>query len=304
MLSDPARLRVLRALDAHELAVGEIAKALQMPQSTASRHIKPLFEAKIVTRRMEGTTSLYRVDASDMPAEIGALWGLTRTRLEGTPQSKDDDARLGAIIAARRLGSRGFFGRVGGDWDSIRRSLFGDAAGAEGMLGLLNPKWIIADIGSGTGEVSERIAPYVGRVVAIDREVAMVDAAKRRLAGVQNVEFRRGDVSKLPAKRGEFDAAVAMLLFHHLADPSAATIEIARVLKVGGRLLVIDMVEHDRSEYRTTMSHLHLGFSQRDARAWARASGMTLDRWRRITPQVDVRGPGLFSALLTRREKA
>jgi len=304
MLSDPARLRVLRALEAHELAVGEIARALQMPQSTASRHIKPLFDAQFVARRMEGTTSLYRVDSSALAGEVRALWTLTRARLEGTPQAEDDDARLSAVIASRRMGSTGFFGRIGDEWDSIRRALFGDAVGAEGVLALLDPKWVVADIGCGTGEVSQRIAPYVGRVVAIDRESAMIDAAKRRLGEMRNVEFRKGDVMKLPLKDGTLDAAVAMLLFHHVDDPSGAVTELARALKVGGRLLVVDMVEHSRTEYRTTMGHRHLGFSERDAKAWARASGLTLDRWRRITPAVDVRGPGLFSALLTRHESA
>lgn len=300
MLSDPARLRVLRALEAHELAVGEVAKALQLPQSTVSRHIKPLFDAKIVARRVEGTTSLYKLDSAAISSEVATLWSMTRSRLEGSAQAADDDARLATVLAARRVGTNGFFGRIGGEWDAIRRSLFGDTAAAEGVLGLLDPNWVVADIGSGTGEVSHLIAPFVARVVAIDREPAMVEAGKRRLAGVKNVEFRRGDVLGLPARRGEFDAAVAMLVFHHLEDPAAAAVEIARVLKVGGRLLVVDMVEHDRSEYRTTMSHMHLGFSQRDARQWARASGMRLDRWHRIAPQVDVRGPGLFSALLTR----
>ncbi|MSR45349.1 MAG: metalloregulator ArsR/SmtB family transcription factor [Phycisphaerales bacterium] len=304
MLSDPARLRVLRALEAQELAVGELARALQMPQSTASRHIKPLFDAGLVNRRVEGTTSLYRVDHALIAQDVRALWALTRQRLVGSAQSQDDDARLAAVIALRRIGTTGFFGRIGGEWDSIRRALFGESVGSDAVLGLLDPSWVIADIGCGTGEVAQRIAPYVARVIAIDREVAMIDAAKRRLSGVRNVEFHKGDVMKLPLKDCALDAAVAMLLFHHVEDPSAAVIELARTLKVGGRLLVIDMVEHDRSEYRTTMGHQHLGFSQSDAKAWSRASGLDLDRWSRITPGVDVRGPGLFSALMTRREKA
>ncbi len=300
MLSDPARLRVLRALESHELAVGELARALQMPQSTASRHIKPLFDAGLVSRRVEGTTSLYRVDHAPIAEDVRALWALTRQRLVGTSQSQDDDARLTAVVALRRMGTSGFFGRIGGEWDSVRRSLFGESVGSDAVLGLLDPAWVIADIGCGTGEVAERIAPYVARVIAVDREVAMLDAARKRLSGVKHVEFRRGDVKKLPLKDRELDAAVAMLLFHHLDDPSAAAAEIARTLKSGGRLLVIDMVEHNRSEYRATMGHRHLGFSQNDARKWAKASGLSLDRWQRIAPETTAQGPGLFSALLSR----
>ncbi len=300
MLSDPARLRVLRALEAHELAVGELARALQMPQSTASRHLKPLFESGLVSRRVEGTTSLYRVDHTSVADDVRTLWSLTRQRLVDSAESLDDDARLTAVIALRRAGSTGFFGRIGGEWDSVRRALFGESIGSDAVLGLLNPSWTVADIGCGTGEVAERIAPYVARVVAIDRESAMIDAARRRLSGSRRVEFRRGDVKKLPLKDRELDAAVAMLLFHHLDDPAAATREIGRTLKIGGRLLVVDMVEHTRSEYRTTMGHRHLGFSQTDARAWARASGLSLERWHRIAPETTAQGPGLFSALLVR----
>ncbi len=300
MLSDPARLRVLRALEAHELAVGELARALQMPQSTASRHIKPLFDAGLVSRRVEGTTSLYRVDHALIAEDVRALWALTRQRLIGSAQSQDDDARLAAVVALRRIGTSGFFGRIGGEWDAVRRALFGDSVGSDAVLGLLDPTWVIADIGCGTGEVAQRIAPYVARVIAIDREAAMIDAARKRLSGLRHVEFRRGDVNKLPLKDRELDAAVAMLLFHHLDDPNAAAIEIARTLKSGGRLLVIDMVEHNRSEYRATMGHRHLGFSQGDARKWAKASGLSLDRWQRIVPETTAQGPGLFSALLSR----
>lgn len=301
MLSDPARLRVLRSLEAHELAVGELARALQMPQSTASRHIKPLFDAGLVSRRVEGTTSLYRVDHALIAEDVRALWALTRQRLIGSAQSQDDDARLAAVVALRRIGTSGFFGRIGGEWDSVRRALFGESVGSDAVLGLLDPTWVIADIGCGTGEVAQRIAPYVARVIAIDREAAMIEAARKRLSGVRHVEFRRGDVNRLPLKDRELDAAVAMLLFHHLDDPSAATVEIARTLKNGARLLVIDMVEHNRSEYRATMGHRHLGFSQGDARKWAKASGLSLDRWQRIVPETTAQGPGLFSALLSRR---
>jgi len=301
MLSDPVRLRVLRALATHELAVGEIARALQMPQSTASRHIKPLFDARLAVRRMEGTTSLYRVDHSILTSEVQTLWALTRKRLDGSAQSQDDDARLGVVIASRKMGSPDFFGRIGGEWDSIRKALFGESIGSDAVLGLLDPHAVVGDIGCGTGEISQRIAPYVARVIAIDRESAMIDAAKRRLSSQTNIDFRRGDVMALPLKDRTLDAAVAMLLFHHVDDPAAAVVELARTLKLGGHLLVIDMVEHERAEYRTTMGHRHLGFSHNDAKAWARASGLHLSRWRRVTPGVDVRGPGLFSALFCRR---
>lgn len=300
-LSDPSRMRVLRLVEQQELGVGDIARALQMPQSTASRHLKPLFELGLVVRRTEGTTSLYRLNARQLPPEVAHLLELTRSQLRDSPQLRDDDARLAVVMESRRAGQGGLFGRIGAEWDSLRKQLYGDNAGSQGMLGLLDPQWVVADIGCGTGEVAQQIAPFVGRVVAIDREQAMLDAARKRLAGVGNIELRRGDVASLPAKRGEFHAAIAMLLFHHLDDPASAVTEIARTLRSGGRLLVIDMVDHERHEYRSAMGHRHLGFSQRDIKAWARTGGLELERIRRIPPAVSARGPSLFSASFVRK---
>ncbi len=297
LFSDASRLRVLRALDGYELAVGEIAKALQIPQSTASRLIKPLFEAGLVTRRVEGTTSLYRAGIEQAEAPVKALWELTRDSLAGSKQTGEDEARLRAVIAKRPVDSLGFFGRVGGEWDAIRRELFGAAGGLDALLHLLDPSWVVADIGCGTGEVAERLAGAVGRVIAIDREAAMIAAAKKRLGSRRSIEFRRGDVHELPARDGEFDAAIAMLLFHHLDEPRRALREIARCTKPGGRILVVDMVSHERTTYKTTMGHRHLGFSETEAREWARAAGVTLRSWSTLAPQVDVRGPQLFAAV-------
>ncbi len=301
LFSDAGRLRVLRALEGQELAVGEIARALQIPQSTASRLIKPLYEAEFVARRVEGTTKLYRADLASVDSATQSLWSITRATLAGTAQSAQDDARLRAVIAKRKTDSVGFFGRVGGEWDVIRRELFGEAGGLEALLALLDPEWIVADIGCGTGEVAERLAHAVAKVVAIDREPSMIAAAKRRLNSVRNVEFRRGDVTNLPAQDSEFDAAVAMLLFHHLDDPAGALRAIGRCVKPKGRVLVIDMVAHDRSSYRATMGHRHLGFTEEQARAWTRSGTLTLRRWHRIAPLVDVRGPQLFGALFVRK---
>ncbi len=291
----------MRALESNEVAVGELARALQVPQSTASRLIKPLYEAGFVARRVEGTTSLYRADPHAMGDAAQALWELSRASVHGTPEAREDDARLAAVIASRPTDSVGFFGRVGGEWDSIRRDLFGEAGGVEALLSIMDPDSTVADVGCGTGEVSQWLAASAGRVVAIDREASMLEAARRRVAGLGNIEFRRGDVDSLPARDGEFDAVVAMLLFHHLDDPGRALRELARCTRKGGCILVVDMVEHTRASYRTAMGHRHLGFSEATAKEWAKGASVHLGRWRRLPPSVNGCGPGLFSARFAKR---
>jgi ArsR family transcriptional regulator len=182
----------------------------------------------------------------------------------------------------------------------LRRGLFGERFVAEAMLALLPREWNVADLGCGTGEIAAEIAPFVGRVVAIDREPAMLEAARRRLRGVANVEVRRGDLANLPAENGEFDAAVLSLVLHHVREPAAILTEARRVLVKGGVLLLIDMVRHDRAEYRTTMGHEHLGFSEADLEGLATDAKFTFDLYRPLRPAIDAKGPGLFVARLVK----
>ena len=297
-LGDLTRLRMLRLLERQELGVGELARAIRLPQSTVSRHLKMLFEAELVQKRSEGTTTLYLVPKDGVDGDAAAIWALTRSRLGASPEFDEDDARLAEVLAERRTDSRSFFGRVGSDWDRLRDELFGDRFTASSMLGLLDPAWRVADIGCGTGEASELLAPFVAQVVAIDRESSMLQAARGRTQGLSNVEFREGDLAKLPAQDGEFDAALAMLVLHHIRDVAAALREVRRVLRPGGVLLVVDMVAHTHEEFRVTMGHQHLGFSEAQLAALAKSAGFASPRYRRLRSATDRKGPGLFAASL------
>jgi ArsR family transcriptional regulator len=302
-LGDLARLRLLRLLEANELSVGELARAMQLPQSTVSRHLKVLHEGKWIARRVEGTASLYRLATEDLEESARDLWQTARRQLGDTPTLREDDHRLAGVLAARTADSRSFFGRLGGDWDSVRSDLFGESFTAEALLSLINPAWTVADLGCGTGQATALLAPLVRKVIAIDREPAMLDAARARVAGARGVEFRAGDLARLPLRAGEIDAAIMLLVMIYIADPAAAAREVARALRPGGVLLVVDMVAHDRESYRHTMGHQHLGFEERDVRTWSRAAGFAETRWRRLRPDTSARGPGLFAATMKVKEK-
>jgi len=301
LLADPLRVRLLRLLSLHELGVGELARIVQVPQSTVSRHLKPLFDGGWLAKRSEGTASLYRRDDTNLPAPLRNLWAMTREQLETGAAVVDDDHRLAQVLAERRADSAHFFGRIGGDWSQLRGDLFGDGFTDGALLGLLDPDWTVADIGCGTGEVTERLAPFVKRVIAVDRESAMLAAARKRLVGVENVEFRKGDVGTLPMTDGEADAAVLMLVVHHVDDPMGTLAECARALRTGGALLVVDMVAHDREHWRHTMGHRHLGFAPETVRSWDGQGGLHLRRLHRLRADTDAKGPGLFTALFRKR---
>lgn len=297
-LNDLGRLRVLRLLEREELSVGELARALQLPQSTVSRHLKLLSDGGWTIRRSEGTASLYRVAESALSREARALWSVAREQLRSIPTFQQDDARLAQVLAERRTDSRAFFGRVGGEWDALRRDLFGEAFTADALLSLVEADWVVADLGCGTGNAAEQLAPLVKKVIAVDREPAMLDAARTRLTGFNNVEFRQGDIERLPLKDREVDAAMMFLVLVHLHEPEQALSEARRAIKPGGILLLVDLAPHDHESYRLTMGHRHLGFDEKPLKAWARAAGFARVRYRRLRPDVSSKGPGLFAATL------
>ncbi|MFN9077837.1 MAG: ArsR/SmtB family transcription factor [bacterium] len=297
-LADQQRARMLRVLVREELAVGEIAAALQLPQSTMSRQLKALFEAGLVVKRTEGTATFYRLVREALSDEARTAWDLLHGALGDDAAFADDDRRLAEVLAARNPDPKGFFGRVGGEWSGLRRGLFGERFASEALLALVPGSWTVADLGCGTGEIAAELAPFVKKLVAIDREPAMLDAARKRLREFANAEVRKGELTDLPAKAGEFNACVVSLVLHHVREPAAVLEAARKSLAKGGVVLVIDMVAHARGEYRTTMGHEHLGFGEKDMRALATKAKLTLSLYRPLRPAIEARGPGLFAARL------
>jgi SAM-dependent methyltransferase len=301
-LSEPVRLRLLRVLEAEELSVGELASVVQAPQSTVSRHLKVLSDGEWLARRAAGTATLYRMVLDDLPPASRALWVAIRGQLGDSVDIDEDNRRLAAVLAERRLDSQAYFGRVAGEWDEVRARLFGRDFTARALLGLVPRDWVVADLGCGTGNVSELLAPRVERVLAVDLSDPMLEAARKRLEGVKNVEFRTGTLEGLPLEDASVDAAVCVLVLHHLPGvegPVRALREMRRILRKGrggGTALVVDMVEHDREEYRHTMGHAHLGFSVRGIREMMKEAGFTAVDVSVLPGDPEAKGPGLLAA--------
>ena len=298
-LNDLARLRVLRVLGSSELGVGELASVLQLPQSTVSRHLKRLLEAGWIVRRTQGTAAMYQMASATLDDTARTLWQLASASLESMPCSAEDDHRAKEVIARRSVDSRRFFGDIGGEWTELRHRLFGQIIGLQPILGLLDPDWKVADLGCGTGQLAAELSTWVQRVEAIDREAAMLKAARKRLSGVDNVGLHKADVGDLPFEDDSMDASILSLILHHLDSPASALREAARI--TSGPILVIDMMSHERTDYRDTMGHLHLGFTSKELEALGDEVGLTMQRYVPLSPDPEATGPPLFVARLADR---
>ena len=295
-LADPTRSRLLLLLERHELTVTELCAVLQLPQSTVSRHLKVLGDEGWAASRAEGTSRLYRMAPDGVEAPARRLWSLVREQASALPAAGHDAERVRSVLARRQARSQEFFSSAAGQWDRLRAELFGGRADLLGLLGLLDERWTVGDLGCGTGQVSESLAPFVARVVAVDHSAAMLESARARLEGWETVEVRRGDLEALPVDDGELDAAILFLVLHYLPEPAAALAEAARALRPGGRLLVVDMMPHGRDEYRQTMGHLWQGFSAAELGAWAADAGLAALRYHPLPPDPSAKGPTLFAA--------
>jgi ArsR family transcriptional regulator len=295
-LSDPVRSRMLVVLERHELTVTEICGVLQLPQSTVSRHLKVLGDAGWVSSRRDGTSRFYTLAMPHGGNGSRKLWLLVREQMSATAGASQDARRLASVLARRRSASQEFFATAGGQWDRLRDDLFGAYYFDRALLALLDPGWTVGDLGCGTGQASASLAPAVARVIAVDASGEMLAAARRRLRDLTNVEVRRGELEALPIEDGTLDAAVMVLVLHHLADPPAALSEASRTLKAGGRLLIADMLPHDREEYKRQMGHVWLGFSEDQMTGWLRAANLENIRFRPMPPAPEAKGPGLFVA--------
>ena len=303
LLADPTRVRLLRMLEREELGVGELVRVLQLPQATVSRHLKALHDNGWIGRRQAGTANLVHLDPAELDEDASSLWSVMLASNPEPAQLEQDLLRLQSVLEARRVDSRAYFGRVAGAWDEVRRDLFGEHFEIPAMLSLLPGHYVVGDYGCGTGNAAAILAPLVRKVVAVDREQAMLDAARRRLEAVSNVDLRCGDLQALPVEDEELDAAVCMLVLHHVEDAAGAVSEMARTLELGhGRLVILDMMKHDREEYRRSMGHTHLGFSARDLQHCAAEADLSLLAYRPLAPHPDAKGPALFAATLERKK--
>ncbi len=309
-MADRTRRALLQVLLQNELSVSELVEVLGQPQSTISRHLRVLREAELVRERRDGTTIL---SSAIVPAANGAADGLHARIVEWAgqqPMAKRVARKLDEVLHRRANRSLGFFESVGQRWDQMRIECFGERFHLEALLALLPADWTVADIGTGTGYLLPVLAGCFRRVIAIDPVATMLDVARSRpqVAQAANVQFRQGDLSGLPLDDGSVDLAIAVLVLHHVVSPDDALRETARVVRPGGKVLIVEHQPHELREFHDRMQDRWWGLAPDDLRVGLAAAGFTDIRWRPLATaepagKTAVEAPDLYVMTATRSDE-
>jgi SAM-dependent methyltransferase len=266
LLGDDARLRILRLLAAERLNVSELTGILGLAQSGVSRHLGMLKEAGLIAEQREGVYTWYRLSPRVQEAEngFGPLWPLLQAQFDETgrgPDGRADDARLEEV---RRLRKENFDQHSGPD--ARERQLVPGRSWAAWAraLGHLLPAVRVADLGCGDGYLTIEASRWASRVIAVDRSRPVLERAramaKRR--GVRNITWRQGEIERLPLKDASVDVAILSQALHHARNPGHAVAEAARIVSPGGRVLVLDLREHDQEWVTERLGDRWRGFNE------------------------------------------
>ena len=295
-LADATRLRLLALVAEHELGVSDLCEVLQLPQSTVSRHLKILADEGWVVSRRQGTTNLYQLVLDELDPPQRDLWLLARDQSADWPALGQDRARLQRLMKTKAQDASSFFADAAAEWDDIRHELYGRSFTRDAMLALLPADWTVADLGCGSGALAADLAGYVKQVVGIDNSAAMLKAARRRLKPHKNTELRKGELAALPIDDDACDATLCVLVMTYVEDPAAAIAQMVRVVKPGGRVVVLDLLEHSRDAFRRQMGQVHAGFKPAALKRWMAEAGLVGVRCEPLSPEPDATGPALLLA--------
>ena len=281
---EPTRLRLLALLREGELTVGEIAEVLSQSQPRVSRHLKLLADAGLIERLPEGSWVFYRlVHGAGAGRLLDALLELlpaNEARLEG------DRHRLGAIRARRTKQAADYFRATARRWDKLSALYIDEGEIERVLLDLLGRGEVddLLDIGTGTGRVLALLGPKIARGVGIDNSSAMLAIARTKLveAGLRNCHVRHGDMYDLPWPARSFDAVTIHHVLHFAERPAAMIAEAGRVLRPGGRLVVVDFAPHSLEALRQEHAHRRLGFADREVLDWLAEAGLVPGRVRHL----------------------
>ncbi|WP_428389379.1 ArsR/SmtB family transcription factor [Mucisphaera sp.] len=293
-LAEPTRLRLLRSVETGELAVSDLCAVLQMPQSTVSRHLKVLTDEGWVLSRKEGTTNYYRLDADRIQNGAADLWTLACTRTEAWPTLKQDRLRLAERLRQRRGATRRFFEDTAAAWDELRVDLYGQFFGHRALVGLLPDDWVVGDLGCGTGRVVAELAPQVKRVIGVDDSEQMLDAARQSTEGLGNVDLLRAPIEAIPLEDQSLDAALLVLALSYVELVEPVLAEARRLLKSGGRVVIVDLLQHDDEEFRRRYGQQCAGFEPMRLEAQLSEAGFAGVRTRALPPEAEAGGPAML----------
>jgi ArsR family transcriptional regulator len=272
MLADANRLRILLLLKEEELSVAELQEILAMGQSTISTHLSQLKQAQLVEDRRIGKSNLYRLSAP----QGGPFNGILAAARSETAEAEQDQASMRRVLKKRQDKTRAFFdsvaGRLGKDyvpgksWKSL----------AEALLRLM-PPLVVADLGAGEGAFALLLAQRAKKVIAVDASAKMIEVGREQAQrnGVKNIDYRLGDMEELPLADAEVDLVFFSQSLHHNLHPERALAEAHRILRPGGRIVILDLVKHRFEEAREMYADEWLGFSESDLESMLLSAGFS-----------------------------
>ena len=283
---ESTRLRLLALLAEAELTVSELVTILGQSQPRVSRHLKLLVEAGLVERHREGAWAFFTAeDRGGGAALVRDILGLLDP---GDATLRADGARLAETRRSRAAAAESYFAAQAPDWDRVRVLHVSEERVEAAVLEAVGeaPVRALLDLGTGTGRMLEILAPHATRAVGIDGSHAMLNLARLRVerGSLRNVQLRQGDIYALPVERDDYDLVVVHQVLHYLDEPARALREAARVLRPGGRLLVVDFAPHADETLRAAHAHRRLGFARAEIEGFLRDAGLDALPGRDLAP--------------------
>ena len=282
---EATRLRILALLATSELNVKDLTQILGQSQPRISRHLKLMAEAGLITRFREGSWVFFRLADSGSEAALASV--VVASLDAADPVFVRDRARAAAVKKARGDAAQIYFREHAGEWDRIRALHVAESqveAAVDEALGP-GPFTLLVDLGTGTGRMLELFAPRSARALGFDLSRDMLGYARMKLerAGLSHAQARHGDLYNVPLPDGAADAVILHQVLHFLDDPAAAIAEAARLLKPGGRLLVVDFAPHELEFLRKQSAHRRLGFAPEQIKRWLKQAGLALEATRDLS---------------------
>src|SRR5271156_4677246 len=271
-LHDPTRLRILALLGEEELSVAELQEILHLGQSRISTHLAHLRRVGLVQPRREGKRTYYSLEKK-LGKETRQILDSGLLTLAEVPGAKADSSGLKLILEKRRTTAREYFNRVAG---RLGKSFCPGRTWTEigPLLAQLVPHVVVADLGAGEGWLSQLLACRAQKVIAVDNSPKMVafGRAESKKKGIPNLDYRLGDIAEPPIPPKSVDVVILSQALHHAANPQQAVTAAAKLLRQGGRLVVLDLNQHHFDQARELYGDYWLGFGEADLHAWLGAA--------------------------------
>jgi SAM-dependent methyltransferase len=286
-LNDSTRLRILALLGVEELSVAELQEILHLGQSRISTHLAHLRSVGLVQPRREGKRTYYSL-VKKLPRESRQILESALLTLTEVSGAKADSAGLKLILEKRRIAARDYFNRVAG---RLGKSFCPGRTWTEigPLLAQLVPRVVVADLGAGEGWLSQLLARRAEKVIAVDNSPKMVafGRAESKKKNIPNLEYRLGDLADPPIPARSVDIVILSQALHHTANPQQAVAAAAKLLRKGGRLIILDLNQHHFDKARDLYGDHWLGFSETDLHEWLTAAGLQQIEVQLLAPESE-----------------